>query len=58
LSSADVIVTSPGVPTEQPVFDARGGGVETIGELEFAWRWVTGRVLAITGTKGKSTRRR
>jgi len=56
LASADVIVTSPGVPTEQPVFDAaRARGVETIGELEFAWRWVTGRVIAITGTKGKST---
>jgi UDP-N-acetylmuramoylalanine--D-glutamate ligase len=38
------------------VFDAaRARGVETIGELEFAWRWVTGRVMAITGTKGKST---
>jgi UDP-N-acetylmuramoylalanine--D-glutamate ligase len=38
------------------VFDAaRATGVETIGELEFAWRWVTGRVIAITGTKGKST---
>jgi len=56
LASADLIVTSPGVPTEQPVFDAaRARGVETIGELEFAWRWVTGRVIAITGTKGKST---
>ena len=56
LASADLIVTSPGVPVEQPVFDAaRARGVETIGELEFAWRWVTGRVIAITGTKGKST---
>lgn len=56
LASADLIVTSPGVPTEQPVFDAaRARGVETIGELEFAWRWLTGRVIAITGTKGKST---
>jgi UDP-N-acetylmuramoylalanine--D-glutamate ligase len=56
LAAADLIVTSPGVPIEQPVFDAaRAKGVETIGELEFAWRWVTGRVIAITGTKGKST---
>ena len=56
LASADLIVTSPGVPSEQPVFDtARAKGVETIGELEFAWRWLTGRVIAITGTKGKST---
>jgi UDP-N-acetylmuramoylalanine--D-glutamate ligase len=56
LASADLIVTSPGVPIEQPAFDAaRTKGVETIGELEFAWRWVKGQVIAITGTKGKST---
>jgi UDP-N-acetylmuramoylalanine--D-glutamate ligase len=55
-TSAELIVTSPGVPLEQPVFDAaRVLGVEIIGELEFAWRFVSGRVIAITGTKGKST---
>ena len=55
-TSAELIVTSPGVPLEQPVFDAaRALGVEIIGELEFAWRFVNGRVIAITGTKGKST---
>ena len=37
-------------------FDAaRARGVETIGELELAWRWVKGPVIAVTGTKGKST---
>jgi UDP-N-acetylmuramoylalanine--D-glutamate ligase len=56
LAGADLIVASPGVPLEQPVFDdARQRGVEIIGELEFAWRWITGRVVAVTGTKGKST---
>ena len=56
LASADLVVTSPGVAADQPVFDAaRAKGVETIGEIEFAWRWLTGRVIAITGTKGKST---
>jgi UDP-N-acetylmuramoylalanine--D-glutamate ligase len=56
LASADLIVTSPGVAAEQQLFDAaRAKGIETIGELEFAWRWLTGRVIAITGTKGKST---
>jgi UDP-N-acetylmuramoylalanine--D-glutamate ligase len=56
LTSADLIVTSPGVPVEQPVFEAaRARGVEIIGELEFAWRFLKGRVIAITGTKGKST---
>jgi UDP-N-acetylmuramoylalanine--D-glutamate ligase len=55
-TSADLIVTSPGVPIEQPAFDAaRARGVEIIGELEFASRFVKGQVIAITGTKGKST---
>jgi UDP-N-acetylmuramoylalanine--D-glutamate ligase len=55
-AGADLVVTSPGVPFEQPVFDeARRRGVEVIGEVELAWRWLTGRVIAITGTKGKST---
>jgi len=33
----------------------RARGVEIIGELELASRWLRGRVIAITGTKGKST---
>ena len=34
---------------------ARRAGVPVIGEVELASRWLTGRVIAITGTKGKST---
>jgi len=53
---ADLVVVSPGVPTEQPVFEAaRQHGAEIIGELELASRWVKGPIVAITGTKGKST---
>src|SRR6185436_10253947 len=53
---AGLVVVSPGVPTEQPVFDvARQHGAEIIGELELASRWVKGPIVAITGTKGKST---
>jgi UDP-N-acetylmuramoylalanine--D-glutamate ligase len=56
LAAADLVVVSPGVPVEQPVFNAaRERGVEIIGELELASRWIRGRVLAVTGTKGKST---
>jgi UDP-N-acetylmuramoylalanine--D-glutamate ligase len=56
LAQADLVVVSPGVPVEQPAFTAaRERGVEIIGELELASRWLKGRVIAITGTKGKST---
>ena len=55
-SAADLIVLSPGVPRNQPAIEtARSGGVEVIGELELASRWLAGRIVAITGTKGKST---
>jgi len=55
-SEADLIVMSPGVPPEQPVIaDAQKRGVPVIGELELASRWLRGRMVAITGTKGKST---
>ena len=55
-AAADLVVTSPGVPPEEPaVAGARRRGVEVIGELELAWRWLRGPVIAVTGTKGKST---
>jgi len=55
-SEAELVVLSPGVPPDQPVIDlARRRGVPVIGELELAYRWLRGRVIAITGTKGKST---
>ena len=56
LRGADLIVLSPGVPFRQPAIEsARRAGVPAIGELELASRWLRGRVVAITGTKGKST---
>jgi len=56
LTGADLIVTSPGVPLNLPVLEAaRQAGRPVIGELELASRWVRGRLVAITGTKGKST---
>jgi UDP-N-acetylmuramoylalanine--D-glutamate ligase len=56
LQQADLVVLSPGVDPEQPIIAAaRRAGVAVIGELELASRFVTGRIVAITGTKGKST---
>jgi UDP-N-acetylmuramoylalanine--D-glutamate ligase len=53
---ADLIVLSPGVPLGQPlVAAARRAGVRVVGEIEMASWWITGRIVAITGTKGKST---
>jgi UDP-N-acetylmuramoylalanine--D-glutamate ligase len=55
-TGADLVVLSPGVPSDLPVVRAaRDRGVPVIGELELASRWLKGRVIAITGTKGKST---
>ena len=55
-TSADLVVLSPGVPPEQPaVRAARDRGVPVWSEVELASRWLQGRVIAITGTKGKST---
>jgi UDP-N-acetylmuramoylalanine--D-glutamate ligase len=54
--NADLVVLSPGVPNEHPaVAAARRAGVTVVGELELAARWIRGRIVAITGTKGKST---
>ena len=54
--SANLIVMSPGVPLELPeLARAKANGVPVIGELELASRWLRGPIVAITGTKGKST---
>jgi UDP-N-acetylmuramoylalanine--D-glutamate ligase len=56
LLSADLVVLSPGVPLQQPqVAEARKAGIPVVGEIELASRWLSGRIVAITGTKGKST---
>jgi UDP-N-acetylmuramoylalanine--D-glutamate ligase len=56
LRRSDLVVLSPGVsPDESGVAAARAAGVPVIGELELASRWLRGRIVAITGTKGKST---
>jgi UDP-N-acetylmuramoylalanine--D-glutamate ligase len=55
-ANADLVVLSPGVPAKQPAIEAaRRAGVAVMGELELASRWLRGRIVAITGTKGKST---
>src|ERR1043166_2255239 len=52
----DMIVVSPGVPSDQPQLQhARTLGIPVIGEVELAFRFLQGKVLAITGSNGKTT---
>src|SRR5919199_3026715 len=52
-----LIVVSPGVPWDIPVLvEARNKGIDTIGELELAWRHLNSCPwVGITGTNGKTT---
>ena len=52
----DLIVVSPGVPLNTPeLAQVRSFGLPVIGELELAARFLKGRILAITGSNGKTT---
>jgi UDP-N-acetylmuramoylalanine--D-glutamate ligase len=52
----DLIVVSPGVPLDTPeLAQAKSFGRPVIGELELAARFLKGRILAITGSNGKTT---
>jgi UDP-N-acetylmuramoylalanine--D-glutamate ligase len=52
-----LIVVSPGVPWDIPVLvEARAKNIDTIGELELAWRYLQSSPwVGITGTNGKTT---
>jgi UDP-N-acetylmuramoylalanine--D-glutamate ligase len=52
---ADLVVVSPGVPELAEVTRAADSGVEVIGELELACRFIAAPIVAIGGTNGKST---
>jgi UDP-N-acetylmuramoylalanine--D-glutamate ligase len=52
----DLIVVSPGVPLNTPeLAQVKSFGLPVIGELELAARFLKGRILAITGSNGKTT---
>lgn len=52
----DLVVASPGVaPSTEIRREVREGGIRTIAEIELAFRFLTSRIIAITGTNGKTT---
>ena len=53
---SELIILSPGVPYDLEVLKkARKKGIETISEIEFAFRQSKAEIIAITGTNGKTT---
>jgi UDP-N-acetylmuramoylalanine--D-glutamate ligase len=53
---SELIILSPGVPYDLEVLKkARRSGIETISEIEFAFRQSKAEIIAITGTNGKTT---
>lgn len=54
--NADLIVVSPGVPLNIPFFkEVKKRGIPVISEVELAYQFNKARIIAITGTNGKTT---
>jgi UDP-N-acetylmuramoylalanine--D-glutamate ligase len=52
----DLIIVSPGVPVDaEPLVQARALGQPVIGEIELAFQFLNGPIVAITGSNGKTT---
>jgi len=56
LLKARLVIKSPGIPQTAPTVQAlRQARVPIISEIEFAYRHCPGKVVAVTGTNGKTT---
>ena len=56
LAGKELVVTSPGVVWDKPPLTwAREEGLPVISEIELASRYCRGKMVAVTGTNGKST---
>jgi len=56
LDQIELVVVSPGLPTKSiPIRYAKRAGAEVVGEVELASRFLHGRIVAITGSNGKTT---
>ncbi|HNP07510.1 MAG TPA: UDP-N-acetylmuramoyl-L-alanine--D-glutamate ligase [Cyclobacteriaceae bacterium] len=54
--NADLVIKSPGVPDKEDVIQQiKKKGIEIIDEIEFGFRFLKGKVIAISGTNGKTT---
>lgn len=55
VKSFDVFVASPGVSPEHPLYRAAASVQHVLSEIDLARPYLTGKLLAVTGTNGKST---
>lgn len=56
VAEQDLVVVSPGVPINAPLLrQAREAGIAVWSEIELAWRFLRGKLVAITGSNGKTT---
>lgn len=54
--AADEVIKSPGIPDQVPLVQQLvSKGIPVISEIEFAGRYVSGKVMGITGSNGKTT---
>lgn len=56
LDSCQIFIVSPGVnPNHELLGEVKKKDVDIITEIEIGWAWLQGKLVAITGTNGKST---
>ena len=54
--NASLVIKSPGIPEKAEIIKKiRAKNISIIDEIEFAFRFLKGKVIAITGTNGKTT---
>ena len=54
--SATEVIKSPGIPDSIEIIqDLKSKGIPIISEIEFAFRYTKAKIIAITGTNGKTT---
>ena len=56
IENADIIIKSPGIPDKnEVVYHVRKKGIPVISEIEWAYRFTNAKIIAITGSNGKTT---
>jgi UDP-N-acetylmuramoylalanine--D-glutamate ligase len=56
ITNASLIIKSPGIPDKAEIIKkVKTKNIEIVDEIEFACRYITGKIIAITGTNGKTT---